>query len=1059
LGLGSAVPWSAILDADILAPIPDLASRLQSDGLHLESGDRLAWKLDGTAAVIPFAINGDECAPAHISLRFRFDQTPTQTIDLVDVLGDDSGAAQSRWRVWYDPTAGMLVMGMANAALPWSTGLTWRSGSDRPGEDEDARCNPGGAYDFAPASPASQVEFRYKASLATGRWYHLQAYYAGDRPGQHGLLLDGIAGRDAWAANDFSRTGDHYTFPSLRLKAALDAVDVQDGNDLIHGDLIVQAPPSLTVSQVLPTRGLIRIGDEFLSYDAITGDMLQGVQRGRRVASMQDPMQVTAVTEHWPTTQDHEAGAEVLPGWTQMVLTGGWQTGSTTSAQVLGGADLSDVTLTAANPSELTVLDPQSWPTYGMVRFANATSAASAYVRKNGTTIEVFWQGGIIAGTYTPTVCSLQVDSVAGFASSGHLQLLDAVDGRCEWIRYTGMLKQTAMTPTWTDDMGTPADTTDDQQVPIFPVDTAFFIHEDAVHGQYGWPEPTHAEPMIQARGAMRTPVRTTPWLSGTTVLPVQRLAGAHRFESGDVATLVAMPGSWFAPQQIVVRHAARDGYPYDGIADASYEVDNNAFALTAAVSALPAQVVTLVGRGWNGADRSTHGAVSNSRRGQNQRRSGLGLAPRLVVGSPGMTVDDLGTSQLPGVGDVNRFDDPCAVAELFTSTWDAVGNAWVTTEADLSALPVGLRVDNAGMTFPGDRYGLLRVGEEVFAYRPVAANEVELFARAQLGSMAEPTPAAWVQTHDRLRVLPLPMGPVGELAGPWSDAGGDIVCHPAQDHYRDPLVWSAGQVRQSMLDDNDFRRVTMAPAVLISATDGSQVECLRLLQQPYSSQLTTAPWLRGLYGTTAVAWSGTPLITNRPPLWVDWNTPPLPSPLQPASPTPSNPVIIGWWPRFAPAMPAAPSAQHLRSRSHAWAGFALRLHGSRFDPTIAALAAGGVAEVALADSAGCTVTARALAAGEQAGELFDWDKSPEQLLGVGLVVMPQKPFQGWQTATERFVGREVDGAELRLYWQMPVVGTGLEAIANAQGRAPRIGTVRLRCVAPTRILSVEEVR
>ena len=72
-----------------------------------------------------------------------------------------------------------------------------------------------------------------------------------------------------------------------------------------------------------------------------------------------------------------------------------------------------------------------------------------------------------------------------------------------------------------------------------------------------------------------------------------------------------------------------------------------------------------------------------------------------------------------------------------------------------------------------------------------------------------------------------------------------------------------------------------------------------------------------------------------------------------------------------------------------------------------------------------------------------------------------------------RFQNREVDGAELRLHWSPPVSG-GLEAVAANQGLAPRLGAddtqalvapagnaaaVRLRCVAPTRILAIEEVR
>jgi hypothetical protein len=64
----------------------------------------------------------------------------------------------------------------------------------------------------------------------------------------------------------------------------------------------------------------------------------------------------------------------------------------------------------------------------------------------------------------------------------------------------------------------------------------------------------------------------------------------------------------------------------------------------------------------------------------------------------------------------------------------------------------------------------------------------------------------------------------------------------------------------------------------------------------------------------------------------------------------------------------------------------------------------------------------------------------------------------------------------MRVHWRARTTGTGatpFETIADNQGRAPRLGAtdtelghapaaragIRLRCVAPARVLAIEEVR
>jgi hypothetical protein len=150
-----------------------------------------------------------------------------------------------------------------------------------------------------------------------------------------------------------------------------------------------------------------------------------------------------------------------------------------------------------------------------------------------------------------------------------------------------------------------------------------------------------------------------------------------------------------------------------------------------------------------------------------------------------------------------------------------------------------------------------------------------------------------------------------------------------------------------------------------------------------------------------------------------------------------------------------------------------MRMYGARFDPAIAALSNGGVADVPEVPIPGAhAATVRVLAAGTGTGQLFDWDRAPHSSAGSGLTT----PF-AWQ----RFQGREVDGAEMRVHATGSSSGAGLAALADQQGRVMRLGAtdaeatavptdtgptppavlpgIRLRCVAPTRVLAVEEVR
>jgi hypothetical protein len=257
------------------------------------------------------------------------------------------------------------------------------------------------------------------------------------------------------------------------------------------------------------------------------------------------------------------------------------------------------------------------------------------------------------------------------------------------------------------------------------------------------------------------------------------------------------------------------------------------------------------------------------------------------------------------------------------------------------------------------------------------------------------------------------------------------------------------------------------APAVLIVSPDGSHSEAIS------APDGYTAPWLRGLYDTCAPDLNGGQA----------WNA---------DAASGLYPLAIGWWPRYASALPNATSPQWtgltpaqqssaLRSRSYAWAGFPLRFYDLVFpnpDPI------GSLGSISLFDDAGqaFTVYARALASG------FDWNRPDVLAAQIKLLPIPAPTVFGalpeaaaTPTAidplflTDQFApvptggsARQavpVDGAEVRVFWRyttFPAPGSTTAdwvTFTSQSNVAPTLGPAVMRCRAPAKIIAVDSAR
>jgi hypothetical protein len=185
-------------------------------------------------------------------------------------------------------------------------------------------------------------------------------------------------------------------------------------------------------------------------------------------------------------------------------------------------------------------------------------------------------------------------------------------------------------------------------------------------------------------------------------------------------------------------------------------------------------------------------------------------------------------------------------------------------------------------------------------------------------------------------------------------------------------------------------------------------------------------------------------------------------------------PLAIGWWPRYASALPGdssdgwtnctpAQQAALMRCRSYAWAGFPIRFYECFFDSR-SKLA--DVFLLALPNHNGnplFTVEARALRLG------FDWSTQPYEPIDIvgnytdvsGAFVNKASGLDDEQfTSNANSQPIPTDGAEMRVMWRYAQTSfTGLADAAGSANKAPMLGPVHVRCRAPSKILKVETAR
>ncbi|MBA3936449.1 MAG: hypothetical protein H0X38_03225 [Planctomycetes bacterium] len=919
-----------------------------------------------------------------------------------------------------------------------------------------------------------------KPFFRQNQWYNIQLALANDRPGGAAIIVDGLVGRDAAkgpaATCVLDKTGDHLTLPGLPITAEIVKVDATTafGNGLKVAAVTVKAVTFKTsgadvvlhAADLFPVHGQVKIDDEYFTYDKVTGDTFTLLVRAQR---QNTNTTAGSLQGRWPVTQHHAKDTLVTPAGYRLRLPGGtFFVGGCALADPLGAGDMIDpnwAIWAQADPTKAPIIpDPTDltgnryivfqgdiphdipikgglgvitqFPQSGIVRL---NGHIFSYASRSATALQgvADLAGFTFAGPGAPpmgdtgqfTINKTQLNSLRivllttsltgdptapnAYSQNGGgaqlAQVVDAATGRVEWVRYDLLASNGGVGHLYVND---------------------------------GWNYPSN-------RGQQRTyhPGRlspgytsTTPFAAGSQLIAVQSDMpnSGHCIATGDVVTMITKDTlGTVAPLQMVVRYAAMDGY--DAMADSrngSYDTKNEYFAF---MDNLPMGFPTAANRFeliswpcWSSIDLTGPGNAQMNTgdmpRHYMPRLDALaqGYAPggpaspaaRVFVAAADSargglttmadaTIDALVAGPLPAnptaaqtsaLLDNNQGWTNQGGSALLTADGNGIG----ATVGDLGAY-----IHSSDVVFSTPT-GLALIGGEVFAWERSHlpnpdARSAKLIGRGLLGSEkvthAGPEP-----------LLILPIGPVAQIEGTL----------PEQDFF---------QLSDQFFNNSPSSPVLDAPVAMICDPGGdpTKVELVQFVgprQRGNINSYVTAPWLRGLYNTVKQTWSAS---------------------------GGQKPIVIGWWPRYASALPGTgTTAEQFRSRTYAWAGFPFRLHDARFDRALLAAKSAEVATVKLLDPEigdAFRIEARALARG------FDWTPATVMTLNTASTT-----DQDVSTAFgPAFTNQAVDGAELRLTWHYLKNPSGLlPDIAAAGNRAPVIGPVRLRCLAPTEILSVE---
>lgn len=997
-----------------------------------------------------------------------------------------------------------------------------------------------GTRPLAPRRPYNLVQHRYQLNkndgLKVDQWYLIQVALVGNDPGHQAIIVNGIVGKDisrpspAGAGIQMNDPGDHLTLPSMVLRTALPATpDVLSGGgstvyvpnivlDAYAVDPATQqvASGAAAVDLLLPLRGVVRIGNEFISYEDRQGATLLHCLRGRRQDSYVDvnpagnPYSVVHLEKHVEGDLVVPGGMRYSPNGRGHLWEGGCrlaqplQNGDPERSYTVWGELKSPTTIDMttgkpAIPPMATTIDVQNgcfmpipgaqWPPRGFARLhrlrglevpVTSTVPPPPTV---GLPDEIIYydNGGANPTTQLLNVQRAQFGTTANIIifpdvpTPDNVPLITLLSFEVDSNPIGTFPERIAPTPAVPNPFNEPLmvqisdpSTNRIEWISYDAMDDSkgafFFINRDGFSFDAARRQRGNRARQRTAFAATDIPSGQAITFPGTSqVLPVQTsLDTSHVLLTGDVLTLTPkIPGSQPA-RQVCVRYAATDGFELSGArptvpGDNTWDTVNRFFAFTEKLQERwnDNTFEMIAWPGWCGNDL-TH-------------PSGPNITNNRIL--PYFT--------MPLAGAFSRSGNPeIYVGGEDTSKPFRQGSASTPGQFVIDGLYAGVQPGGNGNPAPRDNL-VSHFGSSVSNLKPVFDHALADKIEEWLGATPLSGNGLILRTTDRVfhrdlglvsiggeafafeRQHNVPPGEVGHiirLIGR-SLLGSKPIVHRGPEPV---LVLPIGPVTRLLQPlaqgGNTEQELFVSPATNKSHNQHHVVNApAMLLCSPDGTkmELIAAP------NRCVAPWHRGMYNTVPQGGWTGGTG---------AANAQTDTLVIGWWPRYPSGLPnrqaniwsAGPQqvSALLRCRMYAWMGFPIRFHDTWLT------GGNGLVDIEVIDDGVGTYNVLAAALDEG----FAWDEA----ITNSFTLNPSGAGQDASSIFSRFQRRPVDGVEVRVRWEYrlppanPTQGGGtnsnpatvfLDQVATAGNTAPMIGKVKLRARAPVKILQVEDAR
>jgi hypothetical protein len=978
-----------------------------------------------------------------------------------------------------------------------------------------------GVNPLAPKRPLNFVQHRYQLDKADGlkenMWHHIQFGFAGNDPGHMSIMVNGIAGKDVLRAGTMrmDKMGDYMTVPTMRLKTKLGSEPIKTTGskglyvgdagasqskktEPIRLDAFTYDPDTneflmgaRALGKILPKRGCIRIGNEFISYEDIQGDTLKHCVRARRQDSTVDnsfsrpvkpedpPAREVELNKLWIYLEKHEIDDPVYPGGIRFSSAGKLWQGETKLVREFRNGDPQNDYITWDALKDGTSVHPTMGirviqPTDTQIALANVSPVVNeippcGYAiidwrdgNYAGQTLPKGWEviyydnGGAQPGTLNPGI--LNNVERGQFGTTASYIPCDRVLGWIPHIFFISIEVDSDPTGMF------PDENTGNPQA----IEKRYFIHHSiqlrdnsdriewinysnigVKNGKFFFVDQLYDFRYVfdmqrRSRGRQRTAFagadipggQSLYFPAGSQVLPVQmNTSRSYQLLTGDLCTLVSAQGG---SQQVCIRYASTDGFHRTAGTlsdpDKSWDTYNYQFTFTEKINLTISGTYELVSwPGWAGRDLSNNKAQFTDSMPATTLPNGDKLAVKNIAYFGGPDPD-----ASPGPRQGGSSAAPAVIIDSLYA-----GNLPDSSKQN----QVEFFGNNASASKPvyetdetnGNYFVTwLAKGASVSNFFVKFTNKVYIrstdFGFINIGGeIFAYEHDASIQDEKTIKLI----------------ARGLFGSEPIDHRGPEPVIFvpigpvfvldkaltnTVQEINIAARSRGHKNRRTdidpSAPALMLMDLESQKME---LITAP---DRFSTPWLRGMYNTTP---NGN---------WAPQNGN-------------TGTLVIGWWPRYPSAHPHTSSPVWngdeqqknilLRNRMYAWMSYPIRFYDMYLT------GGNGLADITLISDGEGTFNVSAMALDKG----FDWSGS----MNNAMKLIPGNATDV-SSIFSRYNQRSVDGIEMRVrfeYANPPLqatkgdIATFLYGLARNANTAPMIGNVKLRARAPTKIIQVEE--